>query len=176
MKKTLLPSIRSILDKSSPLSAADGEETPPERKLLWALLPNILILAGIVAWLWMRRRMQLQEQPTYVPLAPRPPQASKAEVRSAAGAPVAPARRSHSPEVAADDLTRIEGIGPKIARLLQEAGVRTYAQLAAIPRRGAAAHLAQSRHPPGGPGDLARTGRVGFDRKMGSLERIAGDN
>ena len=30
-----------------------------------------------------------------------------------------------------DDLTRIEGIGPKIAGLLQEAGITTFAQLAA---------------------------------------------
>lgn len=35
--------------------------------------------------------------------------------------------------VAADDLTRIEGIGPKIAQVLADAGITSYAQLAATP-------------------------------------------
>lgn len=34
---------------------------------------------------------------------------------------------------AADDLTRIEGIGPKIAEILQGAGITTYARLAETP-------------------------------------------
>jgi hypothetical protein len=34
------------------------------------------------------------------------------------------------PPQVADDLTRIEGIGPKISGLLQEAGISTFAQLA----------------------------------------------
>jgi hypothetical protein len=34
--------------------------------------------------------------------------------------------------VAADDLTRIEGIGPKIAGMLQQAGITNFAQLAAV--------------------------------------------
>lgn len=34
--------------------------------------------------------------------------------------------------VTADDLEFIEGIGPKIARIFQEAGVTTFAQLAAL--------------------------------------------
>ncbi len=33
--------------------------------------------------------------------------------------------------VAPDDLTRIEGIGPKISGLLQSAGIKTFAELAA---------------------------------------------
>ncbi len=37
-----------------------------------------------------------------------------------------------SPRVA-DDLTRIEGIGPKISGLLREAGISTFAQLAMAP-------------------------------------------
>ena len=42
---------------------------------------------------------------------------------------VAPARSAEAP--APDDLTRIEGIGPKISGLLQAAGITTFAQLAA---------------------------------------------
>lgn len=39
--------------------------------------------------------------------------------------------RSRPIEVKPDDLKRIEGIGPKIAQVLQDAGVLTFAQLAA---------------------------------------------
>lgn len=38
-----------------------------------------------------------------------------------------------SEPVGEDDLTRVEGIGPKISELLKAAGVRTFAQLAATP-------------------------------------------
>ncbi len=64
-----------------------------------------------------------------------------AEARKAAAAKKAPARAAARSKAAegkpvpsgpaeADDLKRIEGIGPKIASVLQEAGVRTFAQLA----------------------------------------------
>ena len=35
-------------------------------------------------------------------------------------------------DAAPDDLTRIEGIGPKISAALQQAGIRTFGQLAAL--------------------------------------------
>ena len=49
-------------------------------------------------------------------------EAPEAEVEVAAEAPAAPAKP--------DDLKRIEGIGPKIASVLQAGGISTYAQLA----------------------------------------------
>ncbi|MEZ5651126.1 MAG: DUF4332 domain-containing protein [Burkholderiaceae bacterium] len=36
-----------------------------------------------------------------------------------------------APAAGGDDLTRIEGVGPKIAELLQAAGIRSFADLAA---------------------------------------------
>jgi predicted flap endonuclease-1-like 5' DNA nuclease len=42
----------------------------------------------------------------------------------------APATRSQPVPTPADDLTMIEGIGPKIAEILQQNGIRTFAQLA----------------------------------------------
>ncbi len=50
------------------------------------------------------------------PFVPEPPRGSDA--------------LSFSAPAAADDLTRIEGIGPKVAGILNAAGVSTYAQLA----------------------------------------------
>lgn len=54
------------------------------------------------------------------PAAETPPEA----------APVSPPSPTEAP--VADDLTRIEGIGPQIAKLLQESGITTFAQLAGM--------------------------------------------
>jgi large subunit ribosomal protein L21 len=52
--------------------------------------------------------------------------------KAQAGGRTAVADASHVAEApVADDLKRIEGIGPKISSLLQEAGIATFAQLAA---------------------------------------------
>lgn len=62
--------------------------------------------------------------------APEPQMAVPTAVAAAEAAPetaAAPADLQAAP----DDLTRIEGIGPKISLLLQEAGLQTFAQLAA---------------------------------------------
>ena len=47
-------------------------------------------------------------------------------------APPEPAATAAAPVPAADDLTVIKGIGPKTAALLQEAGITTLDQLAAL--------------------------------------------
>ncbi|OUC08789.1 hypothetical protein RY27_06875, partial [Litorilinea aerophila] len=46
--------------------------------------------------------------------------------------PVAPVVETPVAPAAADDLTRIRGIGPVFAARLQEAGVRTFADLAGL--------------------------------------------
>ena len=81
------------------------------------------------------------------PVAEAPP--ALAEEKPAAPAPEAPpaavegpaARVPEAPSAiaAGDDLTIIEGIGPKVASLLNEAGIATFAQLAAADP----AHLAE---------------------------------
>ncbi len=48
----------------------------------------------------------------------------------AAAAAVAPAAAEEPPKPASDDLTIIEGIGPKIAELLNQSGIYTFSQLA----------------------------------------------
>ncbi len=58
-----------------------------------------------------------------------PAKAKKEPAKKAASAKKAPAKKA-----AADDLKKIEGIGPKIAEVLGEAGVTTYAGLAKMDR------------------------------------------
>ncbi len=54
------------------------------------------------------------------------------EVHDTGQAATAPTPQEPPAEVGAgDDLSRIAGIGPKVAQILQEAGIRTFAQLAA---------------------------------------------
>ena len=74
------------------------------------------------------------EEKKAAPVAAAAPAAS--ETTKAAATPVAtPAPAAKAPEAttnaASDDLKKIEGIGPKIASLLNDAGIMTFAQLAA---------------------------------------------
>ncbi|HSF82927.1 MAG TPA: DUF4332 domain-containing protein [Anaerolineales bacterium] len=108
---------------------------------LLAMLPVAGVLAFIV-W-WLSRRQEVEEPAPRAILieqgAPRRRPGSKpaapevkekpvsTEVAEAASKPT-PARRRTTPT--GDDLKVIEGIGPKIAALLQANGISTYAQLA----------------------------------------------
>lgn len=79
----------------------------------------VALLLWLLWWLWKRSTSEAKmAEPT---LAAEPPAAGRIEV--AATAPPAPST--------ADDLKVIEGIGPKIAEVLQAAGITTFAQLAA---------------------------------------------
>jgi predicted flap endonuclease-1-like 5' DNA nuclease len=90
---------------SSPSQAAGGGIP------WWVWVLIIVVLLGLLLWWWLSSRREEKAVPT---------------VKTEAAAPVAePA--SPTP----DDLKRIEGIGPKISSVLQEAGIMTFAQLAA---------------------------------------------
>ncbi len=90
----------------------EGEQGIP----WWVWLLIILVLlafAAFVYWWW--RRQPAEEEPAR-PARHEPP----AAVYASRGEPSQP-----------DDLQIIEGIGPKIAGVLQAAGISTFAQLAA---------------------------------------------
>ena len=79
----------------------------------WALIVVGIPAFVLLLWLWLRRRViRIQ-----VVMPSRP---VRVTIPVVAPAPPAP-----------DDLKRIAGIGPKISRLLQTAGITTFAQLAA---------------------------------------------
>ena len=62
--------------------------------------------------------------------APAPAAGAEPVAAAPTAAPVAPVEES-APQVASEDLTKIEGVGPKIAEVLNANGINTYAQLAA---------------------------------------------
>jgi hypothetical protein len=75
-----------------------------ENDLGWLLYLLLVVLLVIVILVWLARRKA----------APRPEIIQEAQV----------------PINAVDDLTRIEGIGPTVQKVLNEAGIQTFASLA----------------------------------------------
>lgn len=82
---------------------------------LWIIVFVVLAaFAGFMLWWWIR-------------------DTGEEEVAEPARHAAAPPPIPTPPTVAADDLRRIEGIGPRIAGVLQEAGITTFAHLSNTP-------------------------------------------
>lgn len=91
----------------------------------WWLLWLILIIALIsIVFTWISR-LGRQETPAATEVA-----ASTSVVEAETPPAPAPAEEEAAEAPEPDDLTRIEGIGPKISGLLQDAGITTFSQLA----------------------------------------------
>ncbi len=97
---------------SGPAAGSEGKQGIPW--WVWLLVILVLLAFALFVYWWWRRRPAGEEAP--LPARHEPP------------APVHPARAEPSRP---DDLQIIEGIGPKIAGVLQAAGIHTFAQLAA---------------------------------------------
>ena len=87
-------------------------------------------IAAIIVWWWLQEKEKkgsgVEDQRVVLPLddGDTPPAAPKA-------APVKPKTKKQKLQpIEPDDLTVIEGIGPKYAGILQAAGVKSYADLA----------------------------------------------
>ena len=89
------------------------DEAGPNTEMSWLLyvVLGFFFLMVIVGW-WASRRMGEQ------PEVPHEPATHHVEAQ-------------HEESVTPDDLTRLEGIGPRVARVLNEAGITTFASLAA---------------------------------------------
>ena len=116
---------RSLLFSNVLPALADKQQRGlPWWAWLLILIPVILIL--LVLWWWLTRPKKKEELPTRSTqlLVESQPQATplKATAVATTPEPSAPAKP--------DDLAIVEGIGPKIASLLQAAGITTFAQLA----------------------------------------------
>ena len=99
-------------------------QEPPGRPLgipMWGWI-LLFVLVIIVAVIWVLR--EEEQEATQKEEAPEPALEPEAEPATLAVEEATP------PPPEADDLQRIEGIGPKISGLLQENGIRTFGQLA----------------------------------------------
>jgi predicted flap endonuclease-1-like 5' DNA nuclease len=117
-------------------------------RVLWLILlfvsvlfGGLVLLALLLWWLLGRQAEERKAQEIQIQV-PAPgqveevPQARATPVPEAREMPAAPAPAVAEPQAPAgparaDDLKRIEGIGPKISSVLQAAGITTFAQLAA---------------------------------------------
>ena len=88
----------------------------------------VLMFALLGLWVYLLRRRVKIAEPAPAPQPPASPILLQGEGTPAETAEVPePEKPEPTPP---DDLKRIEGIGPKIARLLQDAGIATFTQLA----------------------------------------------
>ena len=113
------------------------------RTTLGLLVGLVLTVAGVALFVWLLWRLWSQgdkgaESPA-IEIKVEPPAVEAEGAEEIAEAEPGPEEETAEkvPEEAApaapvepDDLKRIEGIGPKIAAVLQDAGIATYAQLA----------------------------------------------
>lgn len=105
--------------------------------ILWiVILIFIILFALYLVWLFTRKREKGKaghaEPAAPTGVVPKPAPAPRAEIApEPAPTPekVIPLAAA-PPSVAADDLTRIEGIGPKVAQVLASIGITTFAALA----------------------------------------------
>lgn len=90
------------------------EEAGPSRELGWllALFLGFFLLMVIVGW-WSSSREGGQAEPAHELASHSQHTAQEAAVET----------------TGPDDLTRLEGIGPKVARLLHESGITTFSAL-----------------------------------------------
>jgi predicted flap endonuclease-1-like 5' DNA nuclease len=95
------------------------------------------VFFGLI-FIWPRRRIARHEEqlltkarPAPVPYKPPAAQPTAAAARTFTEK-VAESAPPQKPDNRADDLTLLEGVGPKIAAALNAAGIKTYAQLAAL--------------------------------------------
>jgi predicted flap endonuclease-1-like 5' DNA nuclease len=100
---------------SRPFQAA-----PDQGGIPWWVWVLIILVLGLLLWWWLRGRREEGVAPTVKAEPVAPARVAEAAAPVAEPAPPTP-----------DDLKRIEGIGPKISSILQEAGITTFAQLAA---------------------------------------------
>jgi len=98
-------------------------------------IAGVLLFVWLLWWLWSRR--EEEDKPGAIEIEVEPPlpaadlPAAEATVEVPARAVEVPAEAPRSEGLTTpDDLKRIEGIGPKIAGVLQAAGIVTFAQLA----------------------------------------------
>jgi predicted flap endonuclease-1-like 5' DNA nuclease len=118
--------------------SADHQEENASGFSWWWILPWLAAgLAALFYLLWIRRRDGAEIQPVHIDLSFIRGSVAPQEPEPVPAAPpvesVPPAKEPESkPEAPSkpDDLTTISGIGPKIAALLQEQGLKTFNQLA----------------------------------------------
>lgn len=116
------------------------------------------LIIGLLIWWWLNQTEEEAQKPSYVaPSLKKKPAERPSEIAS---------------KPKPDDLTLIEGIGPKIKDLLHEKGITTFAQLAASDVTRLRDLLRESRLYMVDPSSWPRQARLAADRHWDSLEAL----
>jgi predicted flap endonuclease-1-like 5' DNA nuclease len=93
----------------------------------WVWLVIIVVMVVLFLWLWLSEPKKKAAPPAKAEVEAPP---AKAEAEALPTKVETPGVAARPAPTVPDDLTRIEGIGPKISGLLQAAGIMTFAHLA----------------------------------------------
>ena len=113
-------------------------------------------------------------EPKQAPEPKKAPEAPAAAAKEAPVVPAAPVTPTPAKDAGAKDkLNKVEGIGPKIAELLNNAGINTFAQLGAteVDRIKEILAEAGSRYAAHNPGTWPRQAQLAADGKWEELEK-----
>ncbi len=91
------------------------------KKIGWWFWIHLTVVAAFVLWLWLQNQLEDEIQPVV-----------KSFVLPADDVKETPPPVTRPVSRKPDDLKKIEGIGPKIASVLQEAGIAKFTRLAAL--------------------------------------------
>ena len=129
---------------------------------VWLLL-IVVVLVLLAIWWWWRQAQERQSSTPRMASA-APPATMPTERRAALPAPEVPE---------ANDLAAIEGIGPRIHDILNEAGIKTFAQLADTPvARISEILVAAELHVPANPSTWPAQARLAADSKWQELKEL----
>jgi predicted flap endonuclease-1-like 5' DNA nuclease len=139
---------------------------------VWLLLIIVVVLVLLAIWWWWRQTQQRQSPQSQWSSAPRTTSAAPAV--PPATMPTEPLEALPAPAVAeANDLAVIEGIGPRIHDILNEAGIKTFAQLADTPvERIREILVAAELHVPANPSSWPAQARLAAESKWQELEEL----
>jgi predicted flap endonuclease-1-like 5' DNA nuclease len=105
-------------------------------RTIFGMLVGLMVgIAGVVFfgwllwWLWTQREEETEAASIEIEAGPPPPVTEPPAAEGDSEPAVAEAEAVDEPPEP-DDLRRVEGIGPKIASILQDAGIMTFNQLA----------------------------------------------
>jgi large subunit ribosomal protein L21 len=137
---------------------------------VWSLTRVSLVI--LLLWLWLRYQ-DVIEMGSTDPIelkGEKPPQPPPSEKPGTPTQPAAPRISSAKP----DDLTRIKGIGPKTAKVFQQAGILSYRKLAETSIQEISAVLENANYRLLDPSTWIEQARLAADGRWEELDQLQG--
>ncbi len=105
------------------LAMTSLQETANKTGWVWYLLVVLVVLGAIIWWMYSQTKKQQKEQQQQKEQPPTEQEKPKKQMVSEIS------KESDDESGKKDDLTKIEGIGPKVAKVLSDAGITNFEAL-----------------------------------------------